>query len=369
MSKKRAKSKSSKSSKNNRNVFIAIGVFVLVLALVVSAAIGSSGFKQRNPKLWFNEWGKSAEANDPANESGADSEQDFVAVDNNGNPIKPGRVYTMPKSLTFVNEITESTGTARTASERATATENNYITLRAKITPENADDQRVTWESSDPEVVSVTVDDPAEPHYATITRERNLYEEITVTCRSVENPEIAATCKIGQLIVGDILELSGSLSTDKSEISFGETYDRHVAFGSSTPGVGTTIGEASEISCTLELTRGFRQELEKQLANLGVTSNPFPFISRTQSQITLRTPYEDYSAENTVNADMFNRAFKLAVKNYTDTQVLIYFRAQYTFQGKEYGYYTSEKREYNFDVSNIWVPVTDIEIGDDVVFQ
>ena len=66
---------------------------------------------------------------------------------------------------------------------------------------------------------------------------------------------------------------------------------------------------------------------------------------------------------------MFNRAFKLAVKNYTDSQVLVYFRAQYTFQGKEYGYYTSEKREYKFDVSNIWIPVTDIEIGDDVVFQ
>ena len=338
---------------------IVIGIVAILIAAIIGIGFITSGFRQWNPKQWF--------VGKPSDEASARTENGLVAVDNNGNEMQLGKVYTMPAGFTFVTAKTASGGKAR-ASDIVT-TENNSIIVRARITPENADDQRVTWESSDPSTVSVTVSDPDEPHFATITRERNLYEEIIITCRSVENPEIAATCKIGQLIVGDILELSGSLTTESREISFGETYDRHVAFGSSTPGVGTTIGEASEISCTLELTRGFQQELEKQLANLGVTSNPFPFISRTQSQITLRTPYEDYSAENTVNADMFNRAFKLAVKNYTDSQVLVYFRAQYTFQGKEYGYYTSEKREYKFDVSNIWIPVTDIEIGDDVVFQ
>ena len=134
---------------------IVIGIVAILIAAIIGIGFITSGFRQWNPKQWF--VGKPSENADTQTGDG------LVAVDNNGNEMQTGKVYTMPAGFTFVTTKTASGGKAR-ASDIVT-TENNSIIVRARITPENADDQRVTWESSDPSTVSVTVSDPDEPHF------------------------------------------------------------------------------------------------------------------------------------------------------------------------------------------------------------
>ena len=50
--------------RSNRKVWGACVFFLVVVALVVAIAIGSSGFTNGNPKTWFNNWGQNTGDND-----------------------------------------------------------------------------------------------------------------------------------------------------------------------------------------------------------------------------------------------------------------------------------------------------------------
>lgn len=366
-------SKQKTKSSDNKKWFITIGAFVLILALVISAAIGTSGFKQRNPKLWFNSWGKHVEISAPADEAGTQPARDFVAVDNNGNVMKSGRVYTMPKGFTFVNELAEENAkrTTRASAAEVTVAENDSVTVRATITPANADDQRVTWESSDASTVSVTPTS-AGSLTATITRLSNLVNgKITITCRSVDKPEIFATCEVGQLINGNNLELTGRIVENPDKIVFGQSYNFYAKWEDNSPGVGTILGETTNIYHTWNLTRGFMSAVDSELNKLGCSytllENDSSIGGGTSGTLPA-TPYEAFYSMDEIDIDTFNRAFKLAVMNYTGAHVTLTIEADYTFNGKTYQS-DSIDINYQFDVSNIWIPVSGLDIGNDVVFE
>ena len=92
-----------------------------------------------------------------------------MVVDGNGNELKEGKVYAMPRNIMFYSATNSPTS----------------VIVKATIKPSNADDKRVIWESSDDSIVSVE-QSATDPLTATITRKGTLtFGRETITCRSV----------------------------------------------------------------------------------------------------------------------------------------------------------------------------------------
>jgi len=333
-------------------------IIVAIAYIIVSSILGTW-----NPV----KWGKSESAADePA--PGA-----LVALDGDGHEYYAGRTYTMPKSLIFLS--TGSGNTRSAVSEKLTPS-GNSVTVRATITPSNADDKRVTWESSDESVVIVT---PTEAYSltATITLKPsvNLDKTVNITCRSVDKPEITATCEVDQLISGDILELTGELyhvSGDNQEIAtnlvFGETYKATGTFNSVAPGMGTVIGDMSNLCWHVDLTNEFCDVIRSYLAkSTDVYFDDYTFDTDTVTDTLRATPYECFYGFDDINIDVFNNAFKLAAKEYKGTQAIVTVEANYSFKGNLIGSYHYDL-EMRFDVSNIWIDVSKIELVPGVIF-
>ena len=105
---------------------------ILAAALIIAVWIGSSGFKNWKVKTWFNGWGK--DKNVPVDAIGVD--ENVIAIDSDGNELIAGEVYNFPAGIMFMTSKTTTTPS---------------VTVKAIIKPENADDKRVTWTTSNPD--------------------------------------------------------------------------------------------------------------------------------------------------------------------------------------------------------------------------
>lgn len=280
-----------------------------------------------------------------------------MVVDGNGNELKEGKVYSMPRNIMFYS---------------ATNTPTSVI-VKATITPANADDKRVVWESSDDSIVSVE-QSATDPLTATITRKGMLvFGRETITCRSVDNPSAYAECIIDQLVGGTAIDLLGGLEGNQSKLIFGNTYTVWANWNNNTPGAGTIMGETDNVFWGLNLDYAFMQKVDEKLAQKGFTggsytlcSNDCSFDSDGKTGTLLSSPYECFYG-GSCSAEAFNNAFKLAMKE-CDVHATLTINASYVYNGKTYrtGYIDIP---VSFSLEGIWIGVDGVDLdNDNVIF-
>ena len=336
-----------KSNHTGAKLIAAIALLLAVAYVITSLALGM----QWNPL----KWGK--DKNVPVDAIGVD--ENVIAIDSDGNELIAGEVYNFPAGIMFMTSKTTTTPS---------------VTVKAIIKPENADDKRLTWTTSNPDVVTVTPD-TVNPLIATITCLNGLTFGVEyVTCTSVENPAARATCQIDYLARGSDVELSGSLEGNPSELEFGKSYTVSAYFSTVTPGTGTVLGEVSNLSWSLNLKSDFMSVVDGYLAKSGYTGNDYA-LSWNDGSFDIdgsvgslyTSPYRCFYGGD-CSQEVFDNAFKLAMRdcNYHATLSIL---ADYVYNGKVYGRSYSYETEVTFSLSGIWIGVEDLELdNDNVIF-
>lgn len=346
---------------------------VFVCGIIFTVSWGSDGFTNWNTKTWFRNQVETVSGEEGTDEEGTGTEPEQseingnviensdVIVDGNGNMLMAGVVYSMPSNMIFYSTTSATSAIAS-------------VQVRATITPVNADDKRVEWESSDPTIVSV---EPSanDSRIATITRLSDLtYGSVTIICRSVDNPDAYAECVIDQLIGGNDVELIGGLVGDVTALTFGETYTVYGQWNNTSPGAGTITGETEIVGWGLNLNSAFMQKIDEKLAENGVTGssytisggNDYSYDIDGATGTLFASPYECFYC-GSCDADTFNNAFKLAIKECT-THATLTIIGNYTYGGITYR--TSEiSIPISFSLEGIWIGVDDVELDqDNIVF-
>lgn len=273
-----------------------------------------------------------------------------IVLDGNGNVMKAGTVYSMPREIVF---YTNTSGLSS-------------VKVKASIKPSNADDKRVTWESDYPEIVSVTADS-SDTLTATITKRATLtFGSVTITCRSVDNPSAYAQCKVDQLIDSTALELMGSINGNPSELVFGNSYTVSAEWTDTSPGVGTIRGNTENVYWGIYLTRDFMNKVDQYLAGTGhsLSGYEYDFDTSGVTGTLYATPYECFYGGD-CDSGTFNNAFKLAMRD-MDVHANLTIWADYTYNGRTYH---SGKVDIpiKFSQSGIWIGVDDVELDQDSV--
>lgn len=333
-------------SKHTGAKIIAGLAFLLAVAYVItSLALGM----QWNPLKWGKDKNVSVDA------IGVD--ENVIAIDSDGNELIAGEVYDFPAGIMFMTSETTTTPS---------------VTVKAIIKPENADDKRVIWTTSNPDVVTVTPD-TVNPLIATITCLNGLTFGVEyVTCASVENPAARATCQIDYLARGSAVELSGRFEGNPSELEFGKSYTVSAYFSTVTPGTGTVLGEVSNLSWSLNLKSDFISVVDGYLAKSGYTGSDYA-LSWNDGSFDIggpvgslyTSPYRCFYGGDCPQ-EVFDNAFKLAMRdcNYHATLSIL---ADYVYNGKVYGRSYSYETEVKFSLSGIWIGVDDLELDNDNV--
>lgn len=386
------RNKSAESSDGGKWFAVICGFAVVFLALIyiiVSNIIGVW-----NPVAWVNR---------KKSEEGADNaDKQPVAVDDKGNPYYSGVMYTLPKGLTFLNTLDEGAAPVKYSladDEGETIIKGGegelYVQLRATVLPENADVRAVTWECSAPDSLRITYlngskgsNEPLEGELNNtilLSFKSNLYETATITCRSVSNPDIYATCTIDQVVPMESLTYTAALTGGTTELVFGEEYTAAVTFEKKPGAIGTVIGTIKNPYWRIEIDSALFLTIQQYLQKSGFTASDeygdlyFETNLGESTRALYASPYEtfastsDAGAYNDATPDAFNNAFKLGVRDCAakgQKQATLWVGAAYGYKG----YNVSNSRletssACTFDVSNIWIDVTQITIDkDNIVF-
>lgn len=385
------RNKSAESSDGGKWLAVICGFAVVFLALIyiiVSNIIGVW-----NPVAWVNR---------KKSEEGADNaDKQPVAVDDKGNPYYSGVMYTLPKGLTFLNTLNEGAAPAKYSladDEGETIIKGGegelYVTLRATVLPENADVRAVTWENSAPDSLRITYingskgsNEPLEGELNNtilLSFKNNLYETAMITCRSVSNPDIYATCTIDQVVPLESLTYTAALTGGTTELVFGEEYTAAVTFEKKPGAIGTVIGTIDNPAWRIDISAGLYFKIQQYLQKSGFVGNNYGDMyfetNRGESTRALyASPYETFASTpdagsyQDASPDAFNNAFKLGVRDCAASgtqQALLQVWAGYTYKGYGIGSVRLETdTACTFDVSNIWIDVTQITIdNDNIVF-
>lgn len=327
--------------------FIAVVIVLLGIAyLITSLVLGCW-----NPIKWREK--------DTTTPVGAiEIDDNTVAVDNDGNQLNENQVYAMPRNIMFM--------ATKTASSRTSS-----VNIRATITPENADDKRVTWSSSDTASVIVTPNED-DPLTATVTCLRVFDYAVNVTCTSIENPEAKAVCRVDYLVSGDGLTLNGNFLSKPEELVFGNYYTATADFSSYNPSSGTIIGKAENITWSLNLNSDFISTVDNYLSQKGYSEYKYMLSGNDCSFDATSTRYQLYNSPYTCfyagdcSEEVFNNAFKLAMRD-CDVHATLTIHADYVYDGKNYGTYDYD-RNLKFSMSGIWIGVDNVDIDDNIIF-
>lgn len=387
------KNKSAENSDGGKWLAVICGFAVVFLALIyiiVSNIIGVW-----NPVAWVNRKKSSDDA--------ANADKQPVAVDDKGNPYYSGVMYTLPKGLTFLNTLDEGAAPVKYSladDEGETIIKGDgsvsvYVYLRATVLPENADDRAVTWECSAPESIKIcyisasgsmseTPEAGSTNNYIYVGLIGNLYETVTITCRSVSNPDIYATCTVDQVVPLESLTYTAALTGGTTELVFGEEYTAAVTFEKKPGAIGTVIGTIDNPSWRIDISAGLYFKIQQYLQKSGFVGNDYGDMyfetNRGESTRALyASPYETFASTSDAGSyrdaspDAFNNAFKLGVRDCAasgTTQAILAVCAGYTYKGYGIGSVRLETSSAcTFDVSNIWIDVTQITIDkDNIVF-
>lgn len=347
-----------RSKRTSSRAIVVLVALVLVVVLALAASIGSQGFTNKNVKTWFNGWGTSnSEDKNKTPVDAIEVDENTVAVDGDGNQLVQDKVYAMPRNIMFM-------------SSRAATT--SSVTVSATITPDNADDKRVTWSSSDSSSVSVTPNED-DSLTATITCLNKLSDgPVYITCTSVDNPQAKAVCQIDYLASGNDLDFYGYLVGEPDELVMGNTYE-YMGYFSATPGSGTVFGQANGVGCTIDFDSDFMDTVDSYLAESGYSAEDDKFscnydaYSTSTGNIKPHASPFNYYCGNCTSAEVFNHAFKMAMRD-CDTHAKITISANYVYNGKSYGRYNYQFN-LKFSMSGIWIGVDDVGLDDEnIVF-
>lgn len=291
---------------------------------------------------------------DDGNEEAIQGTSDIVAVDSSGNLLRGNTVYAMPSSLTFV--------AAARSGEETIFSDSTSVTLTATITPANADNKAVTWESSNTSEVRVTPS-ASDPLTATVTLLGHLVDGVeTVTCRSVDNPSAYATCQINYLIQGNDIEFEGEIVGGETELTFGETYTVTGEWNNTSPGSGTIMGETSNVRFSINLEGDFMQAVDGYLEGTGYQLSGYDasFDSSGVTETLFGSPYDCFYGGE-CDEEVFDHAFKMAMQD-CDTHAILTIMGSYTYQGRSYksGYVDIP---ITFSMEGIWIGVDGVDFG------
>lgn len=337
-------------TKNIKAILIVVAaalIFVIAGGLIIHFARTDKGGDTNKPTIDIEKPNEDLVVIDKGN----------MVVDGNGNELKEGKVYSMPRNIMFYAATNSPTS----------------VIVRATIKPSNADDKRVVWESSDDSIVSVE-QSATDPLTATITRKGTLvFGRETITCRSVDNPKAYAECVIDQLIGGTAIDLLGGIDGNPTKLVFGNTYTVWANWNNNTPGTGTIMGNTENVFWGLNLDYAFMQKIDEILAQKGITggsnticSNDYSFDSDGKTGTRYSSPYECFYG-GSCSVEAFNNAFKLAMKE-CDVHAILTINASYVYNGKTYrtGYIDIP---ISFSLEGIWIGVDGVDLdNDNVIF-
>lgn len=174
----------SRYNKNKGGFIAAIAVFLVVALLVGAFGYITSGFKNWEAETWFE---KKTETETETN--------NLFAMDDNGNEMYSGKIYSMPVSMSFM-AIAPIAGDA------------GGITLQATVKPDNADDKSVDWLVEWVNPLSTWVNGKAVTDYVTVTPSSDgsatanvscfqaFGEQVRVTVVSRQNENAKADCMV-----------------------------------------------------------------------------------------------------------------------------------------------------------------------------
>ena len=337
-------------TKNIKTILIVIAValvFVIAGGLIIHFARTDNGGNSNNSTTDIEKPDDNLVVIDKGN----------MVVDGNGNELKAGKVYSMPRNLMFYSSTNSPTS----------------VTVKAMIKPSNADDKRVTWTSSNDNIVSVQPS-ATDTLTATITLNGNLVDgnEI-ITCRSVDNPDAYAECVIDQIVGGSNVEFRAGIEGEPSKLVFGKSYTVWGLWDNISPGAGTIVGDTADVEWSISLDYSFMQKVDEILAQKGysggsytICSNDYTFDSDGKTGTLYSSPYECFYGGD-CSAEVFNNAFKLAMKE-CNTHAKISISGSYVYGGKTYrtGYVDIP---IAFSLEGIWIGVSDVDLdNDNVIF-
>lgn len=98
------------------------GVLVILLAASVFLGVVTNGFKNWDVTTWF--------VTDGTKDNDKDKDNDGKVKDEDGNELKPGEIYAMPKAMSFMSPM---------------SLEDEGITVTASLEPANTTQTAVTW--------------------------------------------------------------------------------------------------------------------------------------------------------------------------------------------------------------------------------
>ncbi len=205
------------TSKQNPEVTAAYHVLVVTPARIVKPALAEE-------TLWVGETTQATATITPADASittvtWSSRNENVATVDENGvvTAVGKGSAYIVASAVDGSGRV--GNVTVRVKQQPTSITLNNTEltvnmgrtqTLRATVGPNNADDRKVTWESSDPAVATVNSDGRVTPVSI---------GECTITCRSTNFPEVYASCDV---MVNQLVERV-SFTTSSANVNVGST--------------------------------------------------------------------------------------------------------------------------------------------------
>lgn len=338
-------------TKNIKTILVVVAfalVFVIAGGLIIRFARADKGGNANNPTTDIEKPDDDLVVTDKGN----------TVVDGNGNELKAGKVYSMPRNIMFYSVTNSPTS----------------VTVKAIIKPSNADDKRVVWASSNDTVVTIEPS-ATDTLTATITLNGNLVDGTeTITCRSVDNPAAYAECVIDQLVGGSNVELRAGIEGEPTELVFGKTYTVWCSWDNNSPGTGTIMGDTADVEWSIDLDYSFMQKIDEVLARKGITGNSdticgndYSFDSDGKTGTLYSSPYECFYGGD-CDAETFNNAFKLAMKE-CDTHATFRISGSYVYGGKTYrtGYVDIP---VSFSLEGIWIGVSGVDLdNDNVIFS
>ena len=375
-----------KNKKSKSNGIGLIAAFVLVVAVVYVitslALCVRAGAPVWNPLKWRTAGTAQTEPGGDVGDVGDVPELtpgEYAAIDENGNLMREGVIYTMPESLVFIGDNTIQTkagARAATAAEKLNV--GKSVTVTATVTPDNATDKRVTWSSDNPGVNVAPLSEGSNIAVVTlVSNAATVFSEsaATITCKSVSNPAKLSICSVSRLATTDEIEFIAD-GANCPALSYNDDFTPTARIELKGGISAVRVGEVANISVsiipanTAEFINCINAQLNVENINFDfsdyATFEAAPEFNGIYDAVLILSPYDMFCGDSSVNCDKFNNAFLRACKdtyNGLSFPVEVYVNADYIFNGVKFGSFTQKIYYNRIDFDALWVEVGGVQIG------
>lgn len=346
------------------------GLIALILIVIVVAAAWFAGW-QITGKMNPAEWVTKQPEKDPTEEIVV---LDGVVYGSDGEVVDfTDELKTIsPRTVAFYSTSLRATGNY--------LVETSEITLTAKIKPDNADDKRVTWTSTNPEAVSVTASDE-DSRIAVVKYIQDFTEQVIIRATSVDNPEAYAETTVDCIVPVENVKcrFMNSDGAGTNIFQLGSTYSCVV--GSSTSGgsvkgtyeISEGIFYSNQSAYTSHYSSSNPLKKASVVLNMGLmfsfSGNVFTLPSTPSAVfnvISVLTAYEFSQDEISLAVEEYDNIFKNVC--HSSTNFPAFYRPEIKFNYMYNGVLVnsgtaSVSGNLLCDVSNIWTSVEDITVS------